>query len=110
EVRNRGDALVHATEKSLKDLGDKVPGDERARIESAIAELKDALKGDNKSTIETKLAALGEASASMAQRAYGAEGAAQGGGGAGGQQQPGGDDNVVDAEFEEVKDDEQKSA
>src|SRR5690606_7304642 len=75
EVRNRGDALVHATEKSLKDLGDKVPGDERARIESAIAELKDALKGDNKSTIETKLAALGEASASMAQRAYGAEGA-----------------------------------
>jgi molecular chaperone DnaK len=110
DVRNQADALVHATEKSLRELGDKVPGEERAKIESALADVKDAVKGDNQAAIETKLKALGEASAGMAQRLYanqpgaGAEGA-QGGsaGGAGG-------DNVVDAEFEEVKDDQRKGS
>jgi molecular chaperone DnaK len=75
-----------------------------------LADVKDAVKGDNQAAIETKLKALGEASAGMAQRLYanqpgaGAEGA-QGGsaGGAGG-------DNVVDAEFEEVKDDQRKGS
>ncbi|HEX6998832.1 MAG TPA: molecular chaperone DnaK [Gammaproteobacteria bacterium] len=106
EARNRGDALVHATEKSLKELGDKVPDDERARIESALSELKDAIKGDNKATIEAKLKALSDAAASMAQRAY----AGAGQGAAGGEQRTAdGGDNVVDAEFEEVKDD-KKSA
>jgi molecular chaperone DnaK len=115
ETRNRADGLVHATEKSLSELGDKVSGEERAKIESALADLKDAIKGDNQSAIETKLKTLTEASAGMAQRLYeaqqGAAGASgggetSGGGGAGGQ----GDDNVVDAEFEEVKDDKQQSA
>jgi molecular chaperone DnaK len=107
EVRNQGDALVHATEKSLAELGDKVSGDERAKIESAVAELKEACKGDSKSQIETKIRALSEASAGMAQRLYTEQGSAssgeQGSGEAGGE-------NVVDAEFEEVKDDEQKRA
>ncbi|HEY8521707.1 MAG TPA: molecular chaperone DnaK [Gammaproteobacteria bacterium] len=106
EARNRGDALVHATEKSLKELGDKVPGDERARIESALSELKDAIKGDNKATIEAKLKAVSDAAAALAQRAY----ASAGQGAAGGEQRTAdGGDNVVDAEFEEVKDD-KKSA
>src|SRR5690606_6601010 len=100
EARNRGDQLVHATEKSLKDLGDKVPGEERARIESALAELKEAIKGDSKSTIEAKLKALADASAALAQRVYASEG--QGGGSGGGSGTAGGNDNVVDAEFEEV--------
>jgi molecular chaperone DnaK len=104
-VRNQGDALVHATEKSLADLGDKVPGDERAKIEGALGELKEALKGDSKSGIEAKIKALSEASAGLAQKVYGEQ--AEGGGGA---EQPPGEDNVVDAEFEEVKDDDQKSA
>jgi molecular chaperone DnaK len=100
---------VHATDKMLKELGDKVSGEERVKIESALAGVKDAIKGDNKSTIETKLKALEEASGSVAQRLYaqqqggasgGPTGGAQPGGGA-----AGGDDNVVDAEFEEVKDD-----
>jgi len=105
-VRNQGDALVHATEKSLADLGDKVPADERAKVESALTELKEALKGDSKSGIEAKIRALTDVSAGLMQKVYGEQGAT----GAAGGQQPGGDDNVVDAEFEEVKDDEQKRA
>ena len=100
ETRNKGDALVHATEKMLAELGEKVSGDERGRTEAALAELKDAVLGDSKDTIETKINALSEASASVAQRIYAeqaqaAESTAQPDAGA--------DDNVVDAEFEEVE-------
>jgi molecular chaperone DnaK len=111
ETRNQADALVHATEKSLRELGDKVSGEERAKIESALADLREAIKGDNKTVIETKLKALGEASAGMTQRLYAnqQQDAAQGGP-AGEQPAGGGDDNVVDAEFEEVKDDKRKSS
>jgi molecular chaperone DnaK len=107
ETRNQADALIHATEKSLRELGDKVSGEERAKIEAALADLREAVKGDNKATIEAKLKALGEASAGMAQRLYTEQqaGAQSGGQASGG----GGDDNVVDAEFEEVKDDKRKS-
>jgi molecular chaperone DnaK len=109
DTRNQGDALVHATEKSLSELGEKVAADERGRIESALSELKDAIKGDSKDKIETKIKALSEAAAGLAQKLYGEEpgagGAEQASGGA-----AGGDDNVVDAEFEEVKDDDKKSA
>ncbi len=112
EIRNQADGLVHATEKMLRELGDKVSGEERVKIESALAGVKDAIKGDNKSTIETKLKALEEASGTVAQRLYaqqqggqsGPAGGGQGGGAAGG------DDNVVDAEFEEVKDDKKGNA
>jgi len=107
ETRNQADGLIHATEKSLRELGDKVPGEERAKIEAALADAKEAIKSDNKAVIETKLKALGEASASMAQRLYASQ---QGAGGGPSADQPasGGDDNVVDAEFEEVKDDKRK--
>jgi molecular chaperone DnaK len=105
ETRNQADALIHATEKSLRELGDKVSGEERAKIESALADAKEAIKGDNKAVIETKLKALGEASAGMAQRLY----ANQQQGAPGGEQPAGGSENVVDAEFEEVKDDKPKS-
>jgi molecular chaperone DnaK len=112
ETRNQADALVHATEKSLRELGDKVSGEERAKIESALADLREAIKGDNKTVIETKLKALGEASAGMAQRLYAnqQQGAGQGGAPSGEQSSGGGNDNVVDAEFEEVKDDKRKSS
>src|SRR5690606_8941389 len=86
-VRNQADGLVHATEKSLRDLGDKVAAEDRARVETAISELKDALKGDDKARIETKSQALGEAAAAIAQQAYaeaGAAGEPAGGGGADG--------------------------
>jgi len=102
---------MHATEKSLRELGDKATGEERAKIEAALADLKEAVKGDNKAVIETKLKVLGEASAGMAQRLYANQQPGAGGGAPGGEQPAGGgNDNVVDAEFEEVKDDKRKNS
>ena len=119
DTRNRADAMVHAVEKALKDLGEKVSAEERAKAESALSDLKSALKSDDRELIEKKTEALGQASAGIAQRAYaasgeGADGAAGGSGsaqgapgggaesGAGAQGKP--EENVVDAEFEEVRD------
>ncbi len=114
DVRNQGDALVHATEKSLEELGDKVEAQERGNIESAVAALKEAVKGDSKEAIEAKIKALSEVSGTLAQRLYEQQQAAESGDGedtAGVAQQSGSDESVVDAEFEEVDgDDEQKSA
>jgi molecular chaperone DnaK len=108
ETRNRADALLHATEKSLKDLGDKVTGEERAAVESAISDLRGVLKGDDQSAIEHKAEALAKASAPVVQRAYQAEAAgAAGPEGASASAKPGADaaqEDVLDAEFEEVKD------
>jgi molecular chaperone DnaK len=112
ETRNRADALLHATEKSLKDLGDKVSAADRARVESALSDLKGVIRGDDKDVIETKARALAEASATIAQQAYSdaQAGAGQAGGAAGGGSAAGGKDEVLDAEFEEVKDKDGKSA
>ena len=104
ETRNRADALLHQTEKSVKDLGDKVAGEERAAIEAAISDLRGVLKGDDQSTIEHKAEALAKASAPVIQRAYQPEGA---GAEAASAAKPGADagkDDVLDAEFEEIKD------
>jgi molecular chaperone DnaK len=109
DTRNQADALMHATQKSLSELGDKVEAGERARIESALADVREALKGDSKDKIETKLKALSEASASMAQKLYAEQQSAEPGGGS--ETDAGGpDENIVDAEFEEVEDDDKKSA
>jgi molecular chaperone DnaK len=115
ETRNRADALLHATDKALKDLGDKVSAEDRARTESAISDLKGVIRGDDKDVIETKARALAEASAAIAQQAYasqqgsGAAGPGAGPGAAGGQA-AGGKDEVLDAEFEEVKDKDSKAS
>jgi len=103
DVRNQSEAMLHATEKTLEDLGEKVEAEERAKIEAAASDLQDALKTDDKDKIEAKSQALAEASASLAQKAYeqaAADEAAAGDAGAAGD-----NDGVVDAEFEEVKDD-----
>jgi molecular chaperone DnaK len=126
ETRNRADAMIHSVDKALKDLGDKVSSDERAKAEAAMNDLKSALSSDEKEVIEKKTEILGQASAAIAQRAYSAShpgGGAEPGGGGGGGAGPGGaeapagaesaagagaqgkaDENVVDAEFEEVRD------
>ncbi len=114
ETRNQADGLLHSTEKTLGELGEKVTAEEKAAIESAMEGLREALKGDDHEAIEEKSRVLAEASAGMAQRVYGeqaaaGEGAAPGaeaGGEGGGARR---DDDVVDAEFEEVKDDDKKS-
>lgn len=110
-ARNQADNMIHAVTKSMKDAGDKVSADERQAIERAIEALKEAMKSDNKDEIEAKTKDLTDASSKMAERLY-AAGQAQQDATAdqqqtGGQEQAAGDqkDNVVDAEFEEVKDD-----
>ncbi|MEY4760588.1 MAG: molecular chaperone DnaK [Pseudomonadota bacterium] len=111
ESRNKADGLVHSVEKSLNDLGDKVSAEDRAKAESAISDLRTALKGDDRDAIEKKAEALAQASAGIAQQAYAAAGGDAGAAGAGAA--PGGEnagaqggraDDIVDAEFEEVKD------
>jgi molecular chaperone DnaK len=110
ESRNKADALIHSTEKALKDMGDKVPANDRAAIESAMSDLKRVVGGDDKDVIETKAQALAQASQNLAQQAYAQAGAgAEAGGaseaaGASGAGAQGGQDDVLDAEFEEVKD------
>ncbi len=103
-TRNQADGLLHATKKSLDDLGDKVDAGERAAIEAAMDELKAVLTGDDKEAIEAKAKKLAELSGKVAQAAYQAEQPASGGAEAGGKAQGEHDDNVVDADFEEVKD------
>jgi molecular chaperone DnaK len=109
ETRNKADGLIHAVEKSLQGLGDKVDAAERAKVESAVSDLRTALKGDDRNVIEKKSEALAQASAGIAQRAAEAGGAGAAGAGAtagagDGSTAGAGREDVVDAEFEEVKD------
>jgi len=117
DARNQADNLIHATNKSLTDLGDKVQEQERKDVEAAIEALKEAVKGDDKDAIVAKTQALAEISGKLAERVYKEEagkGDGQGSGngsarpgpgdGAAGGGGPTGGDDVVDAEFEEVKD------
>ncbi|MDC9822610.1 molecular chaperone DnaK [Devosia sp. ZB163] len=103
EAKNQAESLIHSTEKSLKDYGDKVSAEEKAAIETAIADLRGVIDGDEAEVIKEKSAALAEASMKLGEAMYKAsqaeaEAKAEGG------DQPA-DDDVVDAEFEEVKDD-----
>ena len=106
ETRNAADNMIHATRKSLTELGDKVSDEEKRDVEAAITDLETALKGDDKDQIEAKTQALAERSGKLAEKLYAsaADGAADGE-----QPAPGAAadsrDDVVDAEFEEVKDD-----
>ena len=110
ESRNQGDALVHATRKSLGEYGDKLEAGEKEKIEAALKELEDALRGSDKAEIDAKMAAVSAASQKMGEKMYAdmqaqqAAGAATGDAGAGGASEAKKDDDVVDAEFKEVKD------
>ena len=108
-VRNQADGMIHATEKSMEELGDdKLEDGEKESITAAIEELKAAMDSDDKDVIEAKVKALTDLSGKMAERLYadqgGADGAAPDGPGDEPEATPAGDD-VVDAEFEEVKED-----
>ncbi len=112
EAKNGAEAMIHSTEKSIKDLGDKVAAADKTRIEGAIAELKEAVKADDVDNIKAKTTALAQAAMKLGEALYG--GAQQG---AAGEASPGdgkkanaAGENVVDADFEEVKDDKKKSA
>jgi len=107
-ARNTADSMIHATRKSMDELGEKLEADEKEKIEAAIKELEEAMKGDDKDAMEAKTQALAEASGKMAEKLYGQQeaGGAQSGeaGQAGGGEQSAGGEDVVDAEFEEVDD------
>jgi molecular chaperone DnaK len=115
EIKNQGEALVHSTERMLKDYGDKVPAGDKALVETAVSDLKSALQGEDRDSIKTKTDALAQASMKLGEAMYQAsQGQAAGGGGGGGggpQAASGGsDDKVVDVDFEEVKDDDSKKS
>jgi molecular chaperone DnaK len=114
EAKNVAEAMIHSTEKSMKDLGDKVSAADKGHVESAISELREALKSDNVDTVKAKTAALTQASMKLGEALYGGQQAGGAGGadaGAGGEPKKNdAGENVVDADFEEVKDDKKKSA
>ena len=107
DARNQGDAMLHSVRKSLTDLADKVEASDKENIEKAAAELEEALKGDDKADIEAKTEALATASHKLAEQAYADAGGADAGAESAGTEQPeaAAGDDVVDAEFEEIKDD-----
>ncbi len=102
DARNQAEGLMHAAEKTLTEAGDKVSGEERHAVETAVSDLKAVLDDGDKETLETKTAALAEASGAIAQKLYAEQAAADG---EATQEGDGGTDDVVDAEFEEVDDD-----
>ena len=104
QTRNQADHLIHGTRKQITELGDKLPADEKTKIEEALTALEKAAKGEDKADIEAKIQALVEASAKLmelGQQEAQAQAQAQSGADTGSAKQ---DDDVVDAEFEEVKD------
>ena len=110
QARNQADGMAHATRKQIEEAGDDLPSEDKEKIEAALTELEDAVKGDDKEAIDTKSQAVIEASAKLmeiAQAKQQAEAGAGAGAGAEGAEQAtdAGADDVVDAEFEEVKED-----
>jgi molecular chaperone DnaK len=123
EARNRGDSLVYQTEKSMNELGEKLPAAERQEIETAIQDLKSALAAEDPDTIKAKTETLSQVSMKLGEHLYAQAQAAEttagsatgGGADAGFGETPehaaggGGDDHVVDAEFTEVDDEHRKN-
>ncbi|MFO7809651.1 molecular chaperone DnaK [Guyparkeria sp.] len=107
EARNQGDGIIHTVEKAMTDAGDALTDEDKKPVEDAIADLRESMKGDDKADIDAKIEALSQASATVMQKAQGA-GQEGGAGQAAGGEQAKQDDDVVDAEFEEVKDDDKK--
>ncbi len=104
QARNTAEGLVHATQKTLQEAGDKVTAQEKAAIEAAIKQVEEVVKGEDKEAIEAATQKLTEASSGLAQKMYAeaqTKGQQSGGNDSGGSNK----DDVVDAEFEEVKDD-----
>ncbi|MEZ5668030.1 MAG: molecular chaperone DnaK [Alphaproteobacteria bacterium] len=111
EARNHAESLVHQTEKNLAEYGDKVPAADKAAIEAGVADLRQALEGSDKAAIEAKTQALAQLAMKLGEAMYKTEEGAGDGAAAsaeGGSAE--GDDKVVDADFEEVDDDDRKNA
>jgi molecular chaperone DnaK len=108
ELRNQADGLIHTTERTLKEAGDKIPAGDKSAVEKALAELRDAMNVDDAATLKAKTEALAQASMKLGEAMYKAAPDQGAGGGAAGGATGGdatGDSTVVDADFEEVDDD-----
>ena len=105
QARNTADSLAHASKKTLDEVGDKATDEERQAIEAAIAEVEEAVKTDDKGKIEAATSKLTEASGSLAQKMYAGQAAQAGAAQGGAEADNAAAEDVVDAEFEEVKDD-----
>ncbi|SFI72936.1 molecular chaperone DnaK [Phyllobacterium sp. CL33Tsu] len=111
EAKNQAEALVHSTEKSLKDYGDKVSAEDKGAIETALADLKSVIEGDDAEVIKAKTQTLAEASMKLGQAMYEASQAAEAAEGAAGAEAAAkADDDVVDADFEEIDEDGKKKS
>jgi molecular chaperone DnaK len=104
DARNSADGMVHSVKKSLTEHGDKLEADEKEKIEAAIKDVEEAMKSDDKAEIEAKTTALMEASQKLGEKVYAEQQGQQGGAEAQPQDEKTVDAEVVDAEFEEVKD------
>jgi molecular chaperone DnaK len=109
-ARNKADATLHTVEKALKDLGDKVSEDEKKSANDAIAELRSAMSGDDREEIERKTTALEQASSAILQKMYQQQAGAGAGDSAAHAEASAPKEDVLDAEFEEVKDSDRKKA
>jgi molecular chaperone DnaK len=111
EAKNQAEGLIHSTQKSLADLGDKAPPADKAAAEAAITELKAAIEGGDAEVTKEKTTALAQASMKIGEAMYKQSGGgAAGGAGPDTSDNPGADhDDIVDADFEEVKDDDKKA-
>ncbi|MBC3950291.1 MULTISPECIES: molecular chaperone DnaK [Pseudomonas] len=102
-ARNQGDALVHSTRKMISDAGDKVTAEEKTAIEAALVALETAIKGDDKAAIDAKVEELSKVSAPVAQKMYAEQAEQPEAGAQAAKEEAKPADDVVDAEFEEVK-------
>ena len=109
EAKNHADALIHTTEKALAEHGDKVGAAEKTAIETAVTELKSALEGEDASAIQAKTQNLTQASMKLGEAMYKAQAGGGGDAGEAAASESPAEEGVVDAEFEDVSDD-QKSA
>ncbi len=109
-ARNTCEGLMHATKKTLEEAGDKASDEEKAAIEAAVSEAEEALKGEDKDAIEAATQKLTEASSSLAQKLYAEQAAEAQAAGAGPEAEAQPADDVVDAEFEEVRDEDKKAS
>tara|TARA_R110001592_G_scaffold321037_1_gene599279 strand:+ start:19064 stop:20989 length:1926 start_codon:yes stop_codon:yes gene_type:complete len=108
QARNAADGLAHAAKKTVEEAGDKASDEEKEAIEAAVKEVEDAVKSDDKDAIDAAASKLSEASAALAQKLYAEQAAEAQAENPEGAADTGGADDVVDAEFEEVKEDDKK--
>ncbi|WP_293808439.1 molecular chaperone DnaK [uncultured Bosea sp.] len=109
EAKNQGESLVHSTEKSLKDYGDKVSEADKGAIETAVEALKTALTGEDAEAITARTNELMQASMKLGEAMYAAS-QAEGAAAEGGEPEEAKKDDVIDADFKDVSDDKKKSA